>query len=266
MSVVSKLASGRNASDAVDLKLYELRNFVKLALDNNPNIIETLFVPRKNIVEMDDIMANILKNKQMFLHKGLAKKFIGYAKSQLHKMNVKPDNYKALTDARDYLKDLFAFGGLKGNTPVSLLQGSGCPNFIKFDNFFVAIGDMKFNPQVKLTDVVDMCEARISKATSRTDGYTKYGYDTKFAMHCLRLLYEGIELLETANVTFPLKHREFLLEVRAGKHEVKNILEIAENLVAQVDEMVEKSSLPEKPRFDEVNKLLINMVEEYHAR
>jgi predicted nucleotidyltransferase len=37
------LDNGKNASDAVDFKMYELRNYVKLALQNNPNILELLF-------------------------------------------------------------------------------------------------------------------------------------------------------------------------------------------------------------------------------
>ena len=41
---------GKNTSDAIDKKRYEFRRFCKLALDNNPNILEILFVNQPNII------------------------------------------------------------------------------------------------------------------------------------------------------------------------------------------------------------------------
>lgn len=38
LSIKDKLESGRNSKDAVDKTFYELKRFIKLALDNNPNI------------------------------------------------------------------------------------------------------------------------------------------------------------------------------------------------------------------------------------
>ena len=44
LSIISKKENGRNDKDAIDRKFYELRKYIKLAAENNPNIIEQLFV------------------------------------------------------------------------------------------------------------------------------------------------------------------------------------------------------------------------------
>ena len=43
-----------------------------------------------------------------------------------------------------------------------------------------------------------------------------YGYDTKMAMHMIRLLQEGIELMKTGRLTFPRPEKELLLQIRKG--------------------------------------------------
>ena len=44
-----------------------------------------------------------------------------------------------------------------------------------------------------------------------------YGYDTKMAMHMIRLLQEGIELMKTGRLTFPRPEKELLLQIRKGE-------------------------------------------------
>lgn len=43
-SLISKDSDGKNNSDAVDKKFYEIKNYFKLAAQGNPNIQEMLFV------------------------------------------------------------------------------------------------------------------------------------------------------------------------------------------------------------------------------
>ena len=46
-----------------------------------------------------------------------------------------------------------------------------------------------------------------------------YGYDTKYAMHCARLGYQGLELLATGRLTLPIEgeHARWLRAVRGGE-------------------------------------------------
>lgn len=84
-SVVSKLDTNKNSPDAIDAKYYELRRFLKLAMDNNPNIIEHLFVNDDNILYVDVYGQLLLDSATQFPYKGLTAKFLGYANSQKKK-------------------------------------------------------------------------------------------------------------------------------------------------------------------------------------
>ena len=55
--------------------------------------------------------------------------------------------------------------------------------------------------------------------TNRPELVAEHGYDTKFAMHALRLGVQGIELLTTGRITLPVPepHRAYLRSVRRGE-------------------------------------------------
>lgn len=72
-----------------DLAIYNIVKFFQLCMDNNPNIIDVLFVPRRCIVHTTQIGEHVRENRKLFLHKGSWHRFKGYAYSQMHKMNTK---------------------------------------------------------------------------------------------------------------------------------------------------------------------------------
>ncbi|HXH48393.1 MAG TPA: nucleotidyltransferase domain-containing protein [Terriglobia bacterium] len=74
----------------------------------------------------------------------------------------------------------------------------------------------------------------------------KFGYDSKAAMHTLRLLYEGIELMRDHWVTLPRpsKERELLLAVRGGEWSEERVIEHANRLLLVLEESSRASTLP----------------------
>lgn len=56
-----------------------------------------------------------------------------------------------------------------------------------------------------------------SRNVSRPDLVEKYGYDTKFAMHIIRLLVECEELMRTGVITLPSPEKELLIAIRNGE-------------------------------------------------
>jgi len=261
-STVSKLENGRNAPDAIDLKLYELRKFVRLAMENNPNIIEQLFIPQNKMVFCNAAAMKIFTSAHLFPHKGLTQKFIGYAKSQLHKMRVKPENYDELSRFKLYFETCLCLPKHRKAFIQDIPNESG---IWKEGNQFYAIGDLKFNGKVKMEDVYNSVVERLNKAGSRTDIFLKHGYDTKFGMHCIRLLQEGMQLLKTGRLVFPLENVETLKSIRAGEWTVEQVVEMSERLTEELDQVSAKSTLPSGPRFDEIEKLLVNLVWSWHA-
>jgi len=93
----------------------------------------------------------------------------------------------------------------------------------------------------------------------RQDLIQLYGYDTKTFMHSVRLLTSAIEILETGTYQTYRPNRELLLDCRNGKYSFEEALEMLQYYERKLEEAYEKSSLPEKPNYQEVNELLIEI-------
>jgi uncharacterized protein len=255
LSITDKDEAGKNTQNAVDRKLYEFRKFVKLAMDNNPNIIEQLFVNEPNIVYINDAGRALLEQRYKFPHKGLVQKFKGYAFSQKHKMIIRTDNFHELENAFGYLK---AYAGQK--ELLIELKDKFLP-FMKFHKDYCVIGDLNLQKGIYVKKAVSMIEERLSKVGHRKNLITKYGFDTKFASNLVRLLLEGKELVSTGEIVFPLSYKQTILDIKEGKWTIKEVLDYAEQLEAETDIAAEKSELPSKPRFDEIEQFTINLLE-----
>lgn len=68
-----------------DIVYYELNRFVNLLCNNNPNIIENLFVPNDKILLFDERIRPLYDNRHKFLTKKIQYTFGGYAISQIKK-------------------------------------------------------------------------------------------------------------------------------------------------------------------------------------
>lgn len=98
-----------------------------------------------------------------------------------------------------------------------------------------------------------------SNGTGRRDLIEKHGYDTKFFMHSIRLLTSAIEILETGDFSTFRPNRELLLDCRNGKYSFEEAIEMVEYYDQQLQVAYEKSDLPEKPDYNKINELLIEI-------
>lgn len=96
----------------------------------------------------------------------------------------------------------------------------------------------------------------------RADSVHKLGYDTKNALHCVRLLRMGIEILEQGKVFVYRDDKEDLLRIRRGEFSLQDIENEAERLLKNLNEANDKSTLKEAPDYEKVNKWLISMHKE----
>lgn len=82
----------KSSGKEYDFSVYNITKYFRLVMENNPNMIDSLFVPRTCVIHSTPISEKIRESRKMFLHKGAYHKFKGYAYSQLHKMRIKsPD-------------------------------------------------------------------------------------------------------------------------------------------------------------------------------
>jgi len=91
--------------------------------------------------------------------------------------------------------------------------------------------------------------------TNRPELVAVHGYDTKYAMHALRLGLQGIELLTTGRITLPVPppHRDTLRAVRRGELRLADVLDLVIGAETRLTELRDSSALPEQPDRSWVN-------------
>lgn len=77
-----------------DISIYNIVRFFQLVMENNPNMIDSLFVRENCILHQTKIAQHVRDNRKLFLHKGSWYKFKGYAYSQMHKMGIRRLSFK----------------------------------------------------------------------------------------------------------------------------------------------------------------------------
>lgn len=74
----------------------------------------------------------------------------------------------------------------------------------------------------------------------------QFGYDTKFAMHIIRLMGEAKELMETGVITLPRPNADELIAIRKGQYKLYEFEKWANGLEKDALAAAEKSPLPER--------------------
>lgn len=76
---------GQISDETNDTTFYELKRFLELLENNNPNIMEILFMPDENILHCDPIFQTIRDVRPLFVTKLCKNTFAGYATTQIKK-------------------------------------------------------------------------------------------------------------------------------------------------------------------------------------
>jgi uncharacterized protein len=101
---------------------------------------------------------------------------------------------------------------------------------------------------------------RGQKRVNRPELVEAHGFDTKYAMHALRLGYQGLELLETGRVTLPMPEpeRSRVMAVRRGERSFDEVLAAIGEIEQLLKAALEHTALPERPDDDAVNAFLVD--------
>lgn len=98
------------------------------------------------------------------------------------------------------------------------------------------------------------------KRVNRPELEAKHGYDTKYAMHVLRLGLQGVELMSTGRITLPMPEdaRNFLLAVRRGEVPIQDVLQKAGDLERELKDLISDGPMPDEPNTALVEDWMIN--------
>lgn len=87
----------------------------------------------------------------------------------------------------------------------------------------------------------------------------KFGYDTKNASHLIRILRQGIGFMLTGELEVYRRDAEELLAIKRGEYSFETVRTMAGDLDHALLEAGDESVLPEKPDWDAINKLAVQM-------
>jgi len=237
-----KLSSKEEMEAGDDYKIYGIRKFFHNLLRNDTQSMEILFAPQSHIKACTDIGAEVINNRHLFISKAMYKRFAGYAYSEFRKVRgVAIVPKKQTTDEKSLIDQV-------RNT---------------------------FRPDKKsMGQILEMLYANKPKeevsifrklGKQRKESIEKYGYSTKNAAHCIRLLFEGIELLKTGELTFPRPDDELVLlkAIRSGEKTIEEVTVKFEELEIKLKEAADVSTLQNKPNNKEAEKLLVRLISKH---
>lgn len=244
--------------DKNDRCIYDLRKFISLAKDCNPNIVEVLYVDPSDRLKVTNAGAALLGMRPLFLSQKAAKTFVGYAVAQLHRIH---GHYKWLNSPPKEPKE-------SDFTHVHFLEGQNRwerkfgGHEIKVESFggasVVHIDHEAFDAAKK--DWKNYQDWKAKRNPARAAIEAKYGYDTKHAYHLVRLLRMGAEILRDGSVIVKRPDKGELLDIRNGKYTYKELLTMGDDLKADVDRSLASSPLPKEVDLDKIHSIQMDII------
>lgn len=175
-----------------DVAIYSIVKFFHLAAENNPNLIDVLFLPDRCITHIDNIGRLIRQNRKLFLTRHSFHKFTGYAYGQLKLMERK-------------------------------------------------------NPKESRMDLVE-----------------KYGFDTKFGSHLIRLALECEQILVEHDLDLE-RNSEILKSIRRGEWTLDQVKDWFKTKEECLNKLYTDSTLRYSPNWEELRRVLMCCLEEKYG-
>ncbi len=229
----------QHESEFKDHVTYSLAKFARLALQGNPNIIETLFTPTEHVLHLDELGERLRSARSLFMSRLAGERFGGYARSQMGRLER---HRKWLTNPPTSAPDPMEYGAEVVRGQIKFLDPRRRKAFDaaqKHWNHFVTWRKERNEARAKLE--------------------ADHGYDTKHAVHLIRLLRMGHEILAEGQVLVQRPDAEELLALRQGEWSFEKVVEEAERRSAQLPELMRSSTLPERPDHALVQELVVDL-------
>lgn len=267
-----------------DLVIYDIRKFFKLAADCNPSIIEVLFTDECDHLINSTAGVTLLVKRQLFLSKKAKFTFSGYAISQLKRIEthrrwlLNPPTHQPmrgefnLLEIRPIAKE--QLGAAEAAIRQELNLESGLPAWevqanaarqLGYDENFIDYIQREQRYRTAAAEWKQFETWKAERNQARAELERKFGYDTKHAMHLVRLMRMCREILTTGKVNVKRPDAKELLEIRAGAWTYATLMEWAEAQDKELNELYETSNvLPRSPNLQQLDLLCEGIVRDFH--
>ncbi|WP_180375451.1 nucleotidyltransferase domain-containing protein [Clostridium thermarum] len=256
-----------------DTVIYSLKKFVSLAMKGNPNIIEQLGTREDHILYINEYGKRLRDNRQLFLSKRIIHTFGNYATAQLRRLQnaLARDCYPQAEKERHILNTLNSQMKYFSDRYTSFPEGSIRLNIDKSNKesmdteIYMDIHIDKY-PVRDFVSIYSEISNIIREYEKLNHRNRKKGEDKLFkhAMHLIRLLIMGAEILETHEInTYREKEHELLMDIRQGKYSYEELFKMVEVYEMKFRQAAEATTLREEPDTAKAEQLLISIYEDY---
>lgn len=245
---------------------YELRKFLRLAAKANPTVLELLFTDPADHRVRTKAIEPVMDFRERFLTKQVADTFGGYAVGQLKRIRthrqwlLNPPKEKPTREAFGLADRRFSRDQIgAANTLVERASVEGATLDLP-ENFMDFLAKEK-RYQSATARYKQYLQWQKHRNVKRSALEAKHGYDTKHAMHLIRLQRMAIEILQTNEVRVRRSDRDELLAIRDGVWSFDELIEHSDRNGRTILESKEQSDLPESLDADKVRDLSVSVIE-----
>lgn len=266
--------------EKVEWVTYDIAKFLTLCAAANPNALELLFGDPRDRAWAHPTWDRVYRVRHRFLTRRVESTFSGYALGQL----------KRIASHRSWLlhppagRPTRAAFGLPEFSPlskedtgivdalISLRAGEDATDEARDQ----ALGALRLPAEVAAIFRAEKAWRaamrtwesyetwRTSRNPARAELERRHGYDTKHAMHLVRLLREGIEVLSTGDLAVRRADADELRAIKAGAWTWAQLEDEVAGMQALLPEVAAHSPLPPDLDRDFVDALLLEVVEAWH--
>lgn len=261
--------SEQYVDENTDTTIYSLKKMLTLLSNCNPNTIELLGL--KDYLYVSSAGQLLLDNKDMFLSKKAIYTFGQYANSQLNRLINKSGrgkNEAVQNEVRSMDKAIASFKGrYKAYTDTDSLIKAYEENNELYLN--MTLNSVPVSVMVQILNELTAIHKDYGKSV-RNNKAIEHNKLNKHMMHLLRLYMMGIDILNGEIITYREKEHDLLMAIRNCKYleadmmtPTKEFEEILEEYRRKFDEAARVTKLPDKPDFDKINKVAIQINKMY---
>jgi uncharacterized protein len=244
---------------------YDIRKFIRLAADANPTVLELLFTDPQHHRTVNASGQLLLDRRNEFLSKRIGDRFGGYALSQLQRIRTHRSHLlsppKSIPTRSEF--------GLPDRTVIPadqlaaaealLLQGDHeaadvSPNFLE-----LLARERRYKSAMKSWQSYQQWLK--GRNPARAESEALFGYDTKHAMHLVRLQRMGLEALTGQGLNVTRTDRDELLAIRDGQLSFDELEHQAESSNELLRVAAMESRLPNAPDDAALDSLCVSVLE-----
>lgn len=250
--------------DGGDHVHFEIRKFLKLIANANPTILEVLFTDEEHHRTVTAAGRRLLDARESFLCAKVGETFGGYALGQLKRIRT----HRKWLLSPPKKEPTRADFGLPEQTLIPKDQQGAAETLMEkgekldvSDNFLEVLGREKRYRSAR-TRWQQYQQWKKHRNPKRSALEAKHGYDTKHAMHLIRLQRMAVEILSTREVVVTRPDREELLAIRDGAWSYDELVEHAEKNGARIRAAAKETALPRASDEDAIEALGVSIVQE----